>query len=140
MIDAKELRIGNWVNIHDKPASTYHPQKITAIYSNNRVEMADSGFEIDFPFDADSLYPIPLTPELLEKAGFKVVVGQAFTAMASKQGIDLFFLYPAIDETLEVVFAFNNLQGETTRRELKYVHELQNLIFALTGQELEITL
>lgn len=125
MIDAKELRIGNWVRQLGKPCQ---------IDLGVLFHLAQGGHAVE-GFD-----PIPLTPELLEKAGFKIVVGQAFTAMASKEGIDLFFLYPAIGETLEVVFAFNNLQGETTRRELKYVHELQNLLMALNGQELEITL
>lgn len=127
MIDARELRIGNWVSCELEGKT--HQVQITA-----------NDFVAYMLKPIDFFKPIPLTPELLEKAGFKIVVGQAFTATAYKDGVELHFLYPAIDESLEVVFGFKNLEGQKKRRKMKYLHEVQNLIFSLTGQELDLKL
>lgn len=69
--------------------------------------------------------PIPLTPEILEKCGFE------------KSGFDWFihdfylYHYP-----LSELFVYKYNYAE---REIQHLHQLQNLYFALTGTELEIS-
>lgn len=102
MVNASELRIGNWaVN-----------------YGNYVCIEADD--IVDCHYSPESYDPISLTPEILEKAGFRIDPNSKKHAgkVHRCQGITI------------------NL--ETSR--IKYLHQLQNLYFALTGEELQIEL
>lgn len=141
MIDPKELRIGNFV----KPARA-NENDFAAIDSvNTNGEMFVRGlFNIgsltysDLLIFKEETNPIPITPEWLERLGFEKNY------------------YPEIQLTQYVFYVPNDFGGRiigtdetgefTTRLEgcdegrvgiyLKYVHEVQNLAFCLTGAEL----
>lgn len=66
--------------------------------------------------------PIPLTEEWLLKFGFYHYSG----AIYSKNHYYL------------VLEGFNFMYGQTVLTKIKYVHQLQNLYFALTGEELQV--
>jgi hypothetical protein len=112
---SNELKVGNWV------------------YSNHDDEpFKVRGFDIgalDDGMDCESMQPIPLTPEILEKAGFVLSVfpeiteafHDAFTLVLEDKGWDCI-----------------RILGKSVF--VNYVHELQNLYFALTGEELNIQL
>jgi hypothetical protein len=68
------------------------------------------------------LKPIELTEEWLQKFGFELYDSVEFRHFYRKNDFDLDENYQPID--------FDCI-------EIKYVHQLQNLYFALTGQELE---
>lgn len=75
--------------------------------------------------DEDFFEPIPLTPQILEKCWFRLHK-------------DLVYIYKhhariRITKQLELLLD-GNLWVE-----LKYLHQLQNLYFALTGEELNYT-
>ena len=72
------------------------------------------------------LTPIPLTPEVLEKCkGFE----------KDKSGDYVFLNYYKIQRILKgYIWAYGFSSAYCV--ELKYLHQLQNLIFALTGEEL----
>ncbi len=77
-----------------------------------------------------SLTHIPLTEEWLIKFGFE------------KTNVDIFFKHIG-EKALSIYLESNNLTTllsfdfqETPLRRVKYVHQLQNLYFALTGEEL----
>ena len=116
-MEAKELRIGNWVLINDTPN----------IIRGGGIAAIEAGY-FKMP-----LCPIPLTPEILVKAGFEVinhVHGYSFYSMDRKgQKRDR----PAID-----IYDTKTLYMGQWVNHCKYVHQLQNLYFALTGEELEI--
>src|SRR5574343_389431 len=114
MIHANELRIGNWVKIG---------QFYTTICFING--------------DEDYFEPIPLTPEIFEKAGFKYDEGMESYDLFTSSGLisiatDYSFFIG--DNHLECGFAGGN------KSLVKYLHQLQNLYFALTGEELQINL
>lgn len=120
MIKANELRLGNLVI--DKVTNTIGP-----------VVMID-------PRDNDIYEGIPLTPEILEKAGFEKHVSHSFVGGFSVH-------YQKDNFALE----FNNekqLEFKVCQRganalviaNLEYLHQLQNLYFTLTGTELTIEL
>ena len=69
------------------------------------------------------LKPIELTEEWLQKFGFELYDSVEFRHFYRKNDFDLDENYQPID--------FDCI-------EIKHVHQLQNLYFALTGQELEI--
>ena len=75
------------------------------------------------------LSPIPITPEILEKAGFVYV--------------SIIFKYSHKSEIFEVSVNggevyFRHNEYEITK--MNYLHQLQNLFYSITGTELEINL
>lgn len=67
---------------------------------------------------ANNLQPIPLTPEILEKCG--LLEGGKF----------------APNEYFSLQDGCLYLEQEYTCVDIKYLHQLQNVFFALTGEEL----
>lgn len=115
MIQPNELRIGNWV----LGASRGLPQQVTAAML--------------YQFDKMNIHPIPLTPEILEKARLKDVwIKNSWMVVEDVSGGEHFGWAMKVRNasyTKEIEFAY-----------FKYMHQLQNLIFALTGEELQIEL
>jgi len=109
MIEAKDLRIGNW--LYGKVSDTYYkvePTDILRIFEYNK-----------------NIEPIPLTKDILEKCGFK-------------KDLDMFYYNKPLaillhDNGVTVTFSSICLPCE-------YLHQLQNLYYALTQTELEINL
>ena len=69
--------------------------------------------------------PIPLTEEWLKRFGFEKVVNGLFAIDLFHYNLKEYRLYISKNESNEVDFV-----------EIKHVHSLQNLYFALTGEEL----
>lgn len=89
------------------------------------------------------LQPIPITPEILEKAGF--VKTTSYTKIQGIEIIDYrlrnFVLY-VLPSGCEVEFAppFAGIDERSHLCTIHHLHQLMNLFYALTGQDLEITL
>ncbi len=117
-IQAKELRLGNWVYNGFGEAV-----KIHGIISEGNT----GGYNLK------TLNPIPLTPEILEKAGFvktgRYAIGAGGYITYGKGRIEL--LQPKKGDPY--ILAFYEVK-------IQYLHQLQNLYFALTGTELTIKL
>jgi hypothetical protein len=77
--------------------------------------------------------PIPLTEEWLLKFGFiqKKTKGRGFY-------LNDILLRLENDKYETILIADDPFCGHLVEQEIKYVHQLQNLYFALTGNELEI--
>lgn len=82
--------------------------------------------------DICQVKPIPLTEDWLVKFGFK----------KSKERNDFFRfkkIIAIIDIDDDVSFYFNDMSNSNTYLGIrKYVHQLQNLVYALIGEELKI--
>lgn len=123
---ANELRIGNWYNEFGIPKKA----NATLIVALSQIEIAGK-IAID-------ISPIPLTPEILEKAGFENEMAEYndFNIVSNfynaECGINI-----TLHDDGEYCFEFGD-QGNMTV--IQYLHQLQNLYFALTGQELTIDL
>lgn len=135
---ANELRIGNWVsNIHDIPMI------VKAIYEDT--------IYVDFKGNVGALWefnkyepfkPIELTEEILLKCGFKHETMFIIKNLYLIEYGDFNF---ALDENngFYHVKLSNHSFGHEKQVGLgmiKYLHQLQNLYFALTGTELKIEL
>jgi len=107
---ASELRIGNKALLADSIVT------IEEICSDG-IETPEHGF-----VSANKLSGIPLTEEWLVKFGF------AKSTTWFRKGSH------AIELTVCNLYEFKNIAVV----EVKYVHQLQNLYFALTGEELTI--
>ena len=80
----------------------------------------------------DELKPIPITPELLERAGFDNRGGVWWIQYHLENwGIQLIYF------NNEYIVRQGFMGGFKEIAHVKYWHELQNLYFALTGNELE---
>ena len=125
MIQANELRPNNWLLRHDG---------LQVQISNVGRKGTNIGPD-DFPvyLEWDKFSPIPLTPEILEKCGFGTINNPNYT--------DSFLCYHPL---LKLVFdkinkkiSLRDYSG--VRQSINYLHQLQNLYFSLTGEELNYT-
>jgi hypothetical protein len=114
---ANELRIGNKFYLPNGKVGTisYHEIRLMIV-----------------ALDKPNYQPIPLTEEWLVKFGF-VVEGDDLCLDAGR----LIFMWYNDDEFVHLI-NFLNLQVKRTDTilSIQYVHQLQNLYFALTGEEL----
>lgn len=132
-IQAKELRIGNLFNYHNQTVT------VLSILQGGKSDFGyfkDSiGFERSYS-DEDCPKPIPLTEEWFKRFGYTKKKGYKekyfeFTDEYS-EWLDL------EDGTFKPKpYYFADAFEENFR--IKYVHQLQNISFALTGKELTIS-
>jgi len=116
MVKANELRIGNL--IYELVQDFNEGGRF--LDGAKEIIIVDADI-IKFVSENEGCYePIPLTPEILEKCGFEFIPEAGYFSYKLKnkpQGIDAIKVGNGI-----------------------YVHQLQNLYFALTDEELEIKL
>ena len=110
-----EIRLGNKI-LHEGKIYTVDAKMMYAFFSG----------KIDY--DIDNFEPIPLTEEwLIEKMKFHKQNNQIYSI-----GLKLFISWWNTN-SIEI-----DINGEVLIINCKYVHELQNIYFALTGEELEL--
>lgn len=122
---ANELRIGNWIIEKE----TQEVGQVNTVI----LGIIDEGLTHTYE-------PIPLTEEWLLKFGFEKA-SKDYVRYDLKATEDVYILY-ADDYSCGL---FNSKESEENElgvipnwETIKHVHQLQNLYFALTGQELQI--
>ena len=117
MIDPKELRIGNWVEA--VASENYHcyvrPFMIETIFN-----------------DPNCANPIILTPDILVKCGFKKENGTPFHTIQLPLNICGLSINP--NNGMVWLKKNDNLMNPIGG---KFLHQLQNLYFILSGEELQ---
>lgn len=108
-MEVRELRVGNWYNWY-----------ADGEYYQFQVEPKDFKDEKYLNFE-----PIPLTEEWLERFGFRKTFDSPFED------------FEWSDNNLQLSENFDCYLGKFTQP-IQYVHQLQNLSFALTGEELKL--
>ncbi len=118
---ANELRIWNWVQREDKTFQV-DGGDIKAMQDWQKLEDEKS-----------VICPIPLTEEWLLKFGFEKSDNTPFyDYFVLEFGIGL--CYDVYSDSYFLAYQKNHY----TKTNIKYVHQLQNLYFALTNEELTI--
>lgn len=111
MVKSKDLRIGNFVYL---------------FYDEN--EQSILKFEFDSGWNFDYIKPIPLTEEWLVKFGFETDKIEWWNGNMTigifKDGL---FFCPSGEITLRI------------GKEIKYVHQLQNLYYSIFGEDIELS-
>jgi len=110
---AEELRIGNLVFLKSK----------------NKVYEITSGYEIDTGTESNDFSPIPLTEEWLLRLGFEQAYKSPMHSTYWVENLSYYFWY---DKKIQ----YADCKGRPI--DCMYVHQLQNLYFALTQKELTI--
>lgn len=123
---AEELRIGNLLLLKTKLTRTIKVENVGIEGIN--YEWNDMNQEC---YSFEFLHGIPLTPEILDKAGFEKNIKYNSRYIHKENSLIIEFLwYEQIGVYLYDVFLCN----------VEDVHQLQNLYYALTGKELTVNL
>lgn len=125
-MQASDLRIGNFIRYRDKSSF---------LSVSNLGHFFETINQNALPYGSDDINdynPIPLTEEILlncefRKSRFGATPCQ-FMHSIYKIGID------KVDDCFIISW------GNDPINEIKYLHKLQNLVYELTGQELEVKL
>ena len=131
-MEVRELRIGNFVSINNGFEILVH-----SIFQNDTVYLDFIPPLINegdvWEEDVKDVSPIELTEEWLLKAGFKEIkfLNEYHVQEKGYKHIDMIVRYGCFDGH-RFLFDFANEKCVN----LKYVHQLQNLYFALCGEEL----
>lgn len=123
MVKAEELRIGNWV----EDASTNKFVTVDGIQFSGRIVVADNNYD-NFKRGIEPRV-IQLTPEILGKCGFK----------QSRGNYRMFWHIEKMEIRLFDTFAQFKISSSHSIK-ITSLHQLQNLYFALTGEELDVKL
>jgi len=121
---ANELRLGNIVGFYKPTLTGLQHAPITEIFHNGTLDGMCVGFEhLNYINIESGIKPIPLTEEWLLKFGFESYY---------KNGSEY------QDKNMYLVKNGDIWQNLKIGVNLEHVHQLQNLYFALTGEELTI--
>lgn len=132
MIDVKELRVGNYVL--DRVGKIIRIDFFEYLRDGYDCKFGQLNYFNDIEMHALTEYsnyanPIPLTEDILLKCGF-IQSSNIFTYKS--------FVLEIYDETQKAIWWRDRYLGICQR--LGGLHQLQNLYFSLTGQELQVNL
>ena len=138
---ASELRIGNWVGYtfehHSNPT---HLQVIGIECFDGCLNVRlDSGISTNLP------EPIQLTEEWLVRCGFEGTEQDMWVVLPNGDGSELHIEKELMSNDMNILFT----RGDSSKVPgkdfdyvyagvIRFVHQLQNLYFALTGKELTL--
>lgn len=136
MIQANELRIGNYISDIWSPNGFFKVtqlKKFSAVYGK------------DFTALYDNLNPIPLTEEILLKAGFEKEseddkYGRVFLIPNTKYIIRIVNYGNPTKPDFGFSLEISDDKDWCSIKRIYFIHDLQNTIFALTGEEIKIEL
>jgi hypothetical protein len=120
MIQAKELRIGNYLLNYEN--------KVIRINKWDFVGYRDNYGNI-YSFDKSN--PIPIDEKWLTDFGFRDL-NYVFVLNASRKKLLVNWSTRIVSSNIRNGFYLNKY------KHIKYIHQLQNLYFALTGKELQL--
>lgn len=133
MIDARELRIGNVV------WEDYGGYYQVCAIGHQTTSVKKSWSNLSCPFKNEDLSYVQLTEDILLKAGFE----KHYKHEEEPFTIDLtarMYLWASRGDFSEVDLCQDGKHISFKHSHIKYLHQLQNLYFALTGTELNIQL
>lgn len=136
MILANELRIGNYASAHGKEII-----KCVGLDEHFFYYMFDSCIKSSYYLS--DIESIPLTPEILEKAGFEeTYADNAYKLPFNKYSLHSIVITLAKENIVTILDEYTGKEQTTVFADAicQYLHQLQNLYFALTGEELNVQL
>ncbi len=127
---AQEIRIGNLFS-HTNENGTFNIVVKEILEGGINTRFNNGTWFIGL----DNINPIPLTEEILLKAGFSRKKSDNTWAFINNEKFIIEYLFERY--SFRVV---TDRYNSTFLKTIKYRHQLQNLFFALTGEEIKIEL
>lgn len=118
-MDARELRLGNYISVLGNTV------EVIKIFGERKIEVHSDilqFWDVDIEEDDMDVLPIPLTEEWLDKMKFRKYNNIRFEH----------------DMLLGDIVKDNGFYLANVTPEIKWVHQLQNAFYAITGEELEV--
>ena len=143
-MEVNELRIGNYIKYTYVLSNDIEFCKVTGVKNDGRVYFFRSdGCEISL--DTNEIEPIELTGDILIKNGFfKRGYNEIYFITPCVGYYEYYISYQNIKDNKYSFVASGYKNGELKRQirldNIKYLHELQNIFFSFTNQELEMKL
>ncbi|HLZ86483.1 MAG TPA: hypothetical protein VKQ52_04570 [Puia sp.] len=145
MLHAKDLRFGN--KVFNQQGEVITVQQIlsnsvvydTSLSVNRQTSKVSNGYNYSYTMqvvevvkeaELQEMEPIRLTPKILEKCGFRNYVREEWIITYGNTHTDFEFT----EDGLKLRHATPARVG------IKYVHQLQNFFYAITGHELDVDL
>lgn len=137
VVDVKQLRLGNWLQsfiIMDDGTGHISKRCIMPFRVDLKtMEILSDSQGRHFA----TMEPISLSPELLEKAGFEMMPNSFMASKVIRAGFRIGYHN---GNASECSLFQHGIEFPLAAGQVKYLHSLQNLYFALSGEELEINL
>lgn len=135
MINLNELRIDNWIS---DPKRGYCQVNGIQVHSSGETYLwlVNAGMQFQHRVNINEISPILLTPEILEKCGFKKVEHPTSVTIEG----DLISGYDHYEDETNYCLPFMNGEILNGHNPIKHLHILQNWYFFCTGQEIPIIL
>jgi len=134
MINARELRIGNLLQDSNGDIFSALAFNTSSVWIEYLVEEKERSSTLEL--DIENVFPVALTEKWLLRFGFEENPNHehpSFDEYRLPQDCD--FAIGNYNDEYWIVDFLDQTYGSP---EIKYVHQLQNLYFALTGEELII--
>lgn len=129
---ANELRLGNIVEVK----TIDYSKGIKSIWEVIKIDAEDFQILSDFNDDPD-YRPVKLTEDWLLRAGFRKQINKGFVTFHNYVCMTDFYLRESFKGGYYFGFIINGRHYEfNDATNYEYVHQLQNLYFSLTGEEL----
>lgn len=125
-MEAKELRIGNWVTTRDGLTQV---EDVLTFGINMQHDC--------WLYDIIEVTPIPLTEEILLKCGLTNDYGGELRWVTLNGDATICI---GKDNIVCLSVGGGHDYGHEEMQHIKYLHQLQNLVHALTGEELNVEL
>lgn len=146
MLHTTDLMLGNWVEYAVGGGKRSIPMQVTGIFSDT-VYLNFEGNEGDvFEEEEENLLGIEITPDLLLKEHFEEHAGvcpmfvKKFHDLTKEYGITLALVRGRWNCFISEHTTENEEGGSCCSVCPKYLHQLQNAYFMLTGKQLEVRL
>lgn len=126
-----DLRIGNWVKVND-PIFGVNTYKVATIRDNGIITLNDN-----ISCLVDNIEPIELTEEVLLEIGFNEK--NDCYILSNEHMYFLYYRDSFKQELIAIVrrkMKYHSYKNELKNYDIKYLHQLQNAYFILTGEEL----
>jgi hypothetical protein len=133
MIDTKELRIGNWIMGQNDPPMTVR-------------EVGDGSIQCSFgpdhlgdywSYDDDDLYGVPITADILKRAGFIQPTGKEYFVHQAQVDTE-FVQMRLVKGYAGWMVSLGDDKAGIALTVIKCFHQLQNIFFILAGEEIMI--
>jgi hypothetical protein len=142
IIKAKDLRLGNFIYTHNRVGNVLNLVNRVDNFrvGDKRREEAIDEIQTTICYlypqkeNMGCFLPIPITEKWLNDLGFKKENSENYIYETGQQG---FIVNKSQDNEFTLLYRSDMGLGYTSLTFIRYIHELQNLFFALTKTELE---